>query len=113
VTDINMAKAGGRSFGAVETVGRLLDLFWQTESDSLRRSAYIALLSYRFLQPISSELEKEIDSIEECCPEMGNALSDGAGFYLGRLVGRQTDEGPPAHRAWNLPTVKQINHSDD
>jgi hypothetical protein len=87
VTDLKTAQAGGRSHGATETVGRLLDLFWQTESDSLRRRAYLALLSYRFLQSIPENLEEEIDAIEECCPEMSNALSESTEFYLGRLAG--------------------------
>jgi hypothetical protein len=84
--DIDMAKQGGQTNGAIETVERLLDLFW-TGSDSLRKSAYLSLLSYRYLHQIPSDLVEEIDAILDAYPELENALSDGTGFYLCDLAG--------------------------
>jgi hypothetical protein len=69
----------GRRVGATAAVERLLTAYW-TEPE-LKPSAFLALLSYRYLHPLPSELAKEIDGIADTYPEMVNALSE-AGFYL-------------------------------
>jgi hypothetical protein len=74
-----------------DAIERLLDVFWSSQSEELRKVAYVSLLSYRFLHMVASDdfafLADEIDSIEDTEPELENALRDaGSDFYLGRLV---------------------------
>jgi hypothetical protein len=62
----------------------LLDLLWLT-ADTQRPSACCALLSYRYLHPLPSDLVEEIEALQDAYPEL-DALSE-AGSYLGRLAG--------------------------
>jgi hypothetical protein len=70
-------------------VRRLLTVFKVTESDWVRRKAFLSLLSYRFFQPLPTELSAAVDAIAADHPELENALSDGFGrdFYLVALAG--------------------------
>ena len=72
-------RAGGRTKGATAAVERLLTAYWA--EPELRQGALVALLSYRYLHPLPSELVDEIDSIADASPE-----SSGDGFFLVALA---------------------------
>jgi hypothetical protein len=73
-TDISMSKLGGTPNTASATAARLLSVFRGTQSDWLRRIAYLSLLSLLYFQPLSPELSDAIRAIEVEQPELNEAL---------------------------------------
>lgn len=84
VTDNPVLRAGGRTKDATAAVERLLTAY--CDQARARQSALLALLSYRYLHPLPSELVDEIDSIADTSPEIEHALSSGDGFFLVSLA---------------------------
>jgi hypothetical protein len=87
--DISLAKLGGTPNGVNATATRLLAVFRVTQSDWLRRTSYLSLLSLLYFQALPPELADAIKAIEDEQPEMNDALVDGSGkgFFLCALAG--------------------------